>query len=250
MAQVGEARGRATGVSGGGGGRSAPVRPGTGLILLVAEPASDLSDVIRSLRSRGLRGVLTPLRESVYDIVSVWNPRAVVVFAGAESWLELLIFLRARRIPTVVVGTPAQLRAAGEAEAESVGVLAPAEPSEVAETVELIVGPLDEPLPDTIDAGDLRIDVRSRLVHVDGTELRLPPKEFDILVQLALRPGEPVPARELLHKVWPENPAATNEDLHCRVARLRAPIDQSRDLTRQLLDIPVNVAERRSRPGT
>ena len=41
------------------------------------------------------------------------------------------------------------------------------------------------------------------------------------VVQLALRAGEPVPARELLRKVWPENPAATNEDLHCRVARLR-----------------------------
>ncbi|HEX2241083.1 MAG TPA: winged helix-turn-helix domain-containing protein [Actinomycetota bacterium] len=211
------------------------LRPRIGLVLLVADPSEDLSGVIEALRGRGLRGVLSPLGKNVFHIVNEADPRAVVLRAGVSSWLELLGFLGRRGIATIVIGTPQQLRAAGESAAEPIGVLHPAEPIEIAETVELVVGSSSDDLPDTIDLGNLVIDVRGRAAVMGGRDLRLPPKEFDILVQLAIRAGEPIASIDLVRKVWPDNPRASIDDLHCRVKMLRDALGD-RDPANRLLE--------------
>ncbi|MER7014083.1 response regulator transcription factor [Saccharopolyspora sp. NPDC000359] len=53
-----------------------------------------------------------------------------------------------------------------------------------------------------ITVGGLRIDTESRVVVLDGTELELTRREFDLLTYLASRPGRVVPRRELLSQVW------------------------------------------------
>jgi DNA-binding response OmpR family regulator len=197
-------------------------RPKTGLTLLVPDSALDLSAVVLALRGRGLRPVVAPLAENVFQIVANWRPRATIVQAGVSEWQELLRFLGERDIPTVVIGDPQQLRRSEELGAVSVGILSPAEPAEIADAAELIIGPLSATgLPDTIDLGNVYIDIRARRVRIDGEEVRLPPKEFDILVQLALQPGEPVPSPELIRKQWPATANTTADDVHCRVSRLR-----------------------------
>ncbi|MCS7477408.1 response regulator transcription factor [Umezawaea endophytica] len=50
--------------------------------------------------------------------------------------------------------------------------------------------------------GGLRIDPRSRRASLDGRELDLTPREFDLLHYLANRAGEVVGKRELLTEVW------------------------------------------------
>ncbi|MCK9900383.1 DNA-binding response regulator [Parafrankia colletiae] len=50
--------------------------------------------------------------------------------------------------------------------------------------------------------GDLVVDPRQRTAVVDGRELELTRREFDLLAYLAARPGEVVPRRELLAAVW------------------------------------------------
>lgn len=53
-----------------------------------------------------------------------------------------------------------------------------------------------------ITVGGLRIDTESRVAALDGTELELTRREFDLLTYLASRPGRVVPRRELLSQVW------------------------------------------------
>jgi DNA-binding response OmpR family regulator len=53
-----------------------------------------------------------------------------------------------------------------------------------------------------ITIGALSIDTRSRQVTVDGRDIDLARKEFDLLLALARRPGEVVTKRDLLAEVW------------------------------------------------
>ncbi|MGZ8758918.1 MAG: response regulator transcription factor, partial [Aeromicrobium sp.] len=54
----------------------------------------------------------------------------------------------------------------------------------------------------TIQLGALSIDPRGREVSLDGENLTLTRKEFDLLYYLASRPGEVVSKRDLLADVW------------------------------------------------
>jgi DNA-binding response OmpR family regulator len=53
-----------------------------------------------------------------------------------------------------------------------------------------------------IAIGGLRIDTRSREVTVDGREVELARKEFELLLALARRAGEVVTKKDLLAEVW------------------------------------------------
>jgi DNA-binding response OmpR family regulator len=56
-----------------------------------------------------------------------------------------------------------------------------------------------------IAVGGLEIDVRRRLALLDGGQLDLTRREFDLLAFLAARPGVVVPRRELLAEVWQQS---------------------------------------------
>lgn len=53
-----------------------------------------------------------------------------------------------------------------------------------------------------LEHGGLRVELESRRVTLEGTEIELTPKEFDLLAYLAERPDRVVSRRELLAEVW------------------------------------------------
>lgn len=53
-----------------------------------------------------------------------------------------------------------------------------------------------------LDVGGLRVDLDSRVARLDGVELELSRREFDLLAYLSARPGRVVARRELLAQVW------------------------------------------------
>lgn len=226
-------------------------RPRTGLTLLVLESSMDMAGIVWALRARGLRPGIAPLARSVEATVSEMRPRAVILQAGTPNWSELLRFLNHRHIPTVLLVEPEHLRSAGREEGVAIQLLVPAETTEIVEATEFAIGPtLSTGLPDVIDLGIVRIDVRGCTAEVEGRDVELPPKEFEILVALALQPGEPLMSDELLTRLWPGSPSAIIDDVHKRVSRLRKFIgDRERDEpligTRRgygyVLNVPVEV---------
>ena len=67
-----------------------------------------------------------------------------------------------------------------------------------------------------VDAGNVTIDLFRRLVVKDGEEVRLTPKEFSVLAELARHPGEVLTHAHLLRAVW--GPAQVGHIDYLRVA--------------------------------
>jgi DNA-binding response OmpR family regulator len=64
----------------------------------------------------------------------------------------------------------------------------------------------DDPPPDVIEHGGLRIDGRSREVHLDDRLIETTPKEFDLLAFLAASPRQVFSRADLLREVWQSSP--------------------------------------------
>jgi len=196
--------------------------PAIPTILLVLTEAMDVSGIVRTVKARGLRPVTVALAQGAMAVISRWQPQAVILQAGAGDWLALLRELGDRGIPCVLLATTGQLRCANRHDSSCVHLLLPVEPYEVAQAAQLAVGPLpSQEESRLIDLGIVTIDLRACEVRVEGEQKALPPKEFEILVQLALQCGIPLDASELLRRVWPGSDSATLNDLHTRIWRLR-----------------------------
>jgi two-component system, OmpR family, response regulator RegX3 len=72
-----------------------------------------------------------------------------------------------------------------------------------------------------IRVGDLEVDVRARRVRVDGNDVELTPKEFDLLAALARDPGAAVSRRRLLEDVWETSWYGSTKTIDVHVAALR-----------------------------
>jgi two-component system, OmpR family, response regulator RegX3 len=69
--------------------------------------------------------------------------------------------------------------------------------------------------------GPLELDVRGRRARVDGRELDLTPKEFDLLALLAREPGAVVSRSEILQEVWQTTWYGSAKTIDVHVAALR-----------------------------
>jgi two-component system KDP operon response regulator KdpE len=76
-----------------------------------------------------------------------------------------------------------------------------------------------------IEAGDFRINLLTRLVTVREREVRLTPKEFDLLCYLAKNPGRVITHRTLLASVWGGSSTEQPEYLHVFMNHLRKKLE-------------------------
>jgi DNA-binding response OmpR family regulator len=81
-------------------------------------------------------------------------------------------------------------------------VTKPASPREIAARVRAVLRRVKTVGPTTISFGTVEVDVTSRRVTMDGADVELRPKEFDLLVRLASSPGEVMSRQDLLRDVW------------------------------------------------
>jgi len=79
--------------------------------------------------------------------------------------------------------------------------------------------------PQVIKAGDFEIDLQTRRVHAHGKEIRLTPKEFELLRYLTSHPNIPVPHMKLLQAVWGPDYGEEVEYLRVFINQLRKKIE-------------------------
>jgi DNA-binding response OmpR family regulator len=72
-----------------------------------------------------------------------------------------------------------------------------------------------------LSVGGLQIDERARRATLDGRELDLTPKEFDLLAALARDPGAAISRRRLLEEVWETTWYGSAKTIDVHVAALR-----------------------------
>lgn len=81
----------------------------------------------------------------------------------------------------------------------------------------------------TVTAGDFVIDLAGHTVSVRGREVRLTPKEFEVLAYLARHPGKVVQHRTLLAAVWGSDHSEQSEYLRVFVGQLRKKLEAADD---------------------
>jgi two-component system KDP operon response regulator KdpE len=76
-----------------------------------------------------------------------------------------------------------------------------------------------------IHVGEIEINLATRRLQVHGNEVRLTPKEFDLLHYFADNPNIPIPHGKLLQAVWGPDYGSQVEYLRVFVNQLRKKIE-------------------------
>jgi two-component system KDP operon response regulator KdpE len=89
--------------------------------------------------------------------------------------------------------------------------------------------------PGIIEIGDFVIDHPGHVIKVAGDEIRLTPKEFDLLVYLSRHAGKVVPHRILLAALWGPDHAEQSEYLRVFIGQLRKKLEGDKGSKRYIL---------------
>jgi two-component system KDP operon response regulator KdpE len=87
-------------------------------------------------------------------------------------------------------------------------------------------------------SGDLTVDLVRRIVTVRGEEVKLSPKEYDLLQQFVLHAGKVLTHRHLLREVWKDETGGDVQYLRVYVRQLRQKIEADPERPTHILTEP------------
>jgi two-component system response regulator RegX3 len=94
-----------------------------------------------------------------------------------------------------------------------------------------------DPAPMTLEAGNVRMDVERHVVTVDGGEVRLPLKEFELLEMFLRNTGRVLTRGQLIDRVWGADYVGDTKTLDVHVKRLRAKLEPDPAHPRHLVTV-------------
>jgi two-component system response regulator RegX3 len=108
-------------------------------------------------------------------------------------------------------------------------VTKPYSPRELVARIRAVLRRGTEPdlAPQTLEAGPVRMDVDRHVVTIDGEDVRLPLKEFELLEMFLRNPGRVLTRGQLIDRVWGSDYVGDTKTLDVHVKRLRAKIEPS-----------------------
>ena len=103
--------------------------------------------------------------------------------------------------------------------------------------------------PGTITAGDVTVDLDARRAFLDGREVALRAKEFDLLALLVNNAGRVVTRGEAMSQVWDEHWHGSTKTLDVHIAALRQRLGESGSAASRITTLR-GVGYRMEQPGT
>src|ERR1043165_2383591 len=215
--------------------------------ILVVDDEPQITRVLRtSLSSQGYDIRVANDGETALEIMKDWTPDMVITVLAMPNMggLELCRRLRSTtQIPIVV------LSVRGEEKTKVQALDAGADdyvtkPFGMEELLARVRANLrrtatsDSDEQKVIEAGDLKIDLTAHQVTLQNKEVHLTPKEFDLLVYLARRPGKVVSHRTLLGAIWGGNSTEQVEYLRVFVGQLRKKLEPETSSPRYIVTEP------------
>jgi two-component system, OmpR family, response regulator RegX3 len=91
--------------------------------------------------------------------------------------------------------------------------------------------------PTTLESGRVRMDVERHVVSVNGDEVRLPLKEFELLEMFLRNTGRVLTRGQLIDRVWGADYVGDTKTLDVHVKRLRAKIEPDPGNPRYLVTV-------------
>ena len=92
--------------------------------------------------------------------------------------------------------------------------------------------------PRAFESADLEIDFETRRVRARGADVRLTPKEFELLRYLVVHAGKPVTHRELLQAVWGPDYGDEPEYLRVFINQVRKKIEANPAKPKYIVTVP------------
>jgi DNA-binding response OmpR family regulator len=177
--------------------------------ILLADDDAQLADFLsKSLESAGY-SVHTALDEnSVLAELKRQNYKLIILDLnfGATDGLELLGRLRAQGVVTPVMVLSARNQVTDRIQSLNSGaddyITKPFSFQELAARANALLRRKTDPSLSVLRVEDLELDPATHKVHRGKKEIKLTPKEFDMLHLLLRRAGETVPRTELLSECW------------------------------------------------
>jgi two-component system, OmpR family, KDP operon response regulator KdpE len=214
--------------------------------ILVVDDERQITRVLKTaLSSRGY-GIRTAADgDEALHILQDWWPDVVITDLRMPNLdgLELCKMIRAKsQIPIIVLSVKGEDQV--KVEALDAGaddyVTKPFSMDELLARIRAALrrSSADNALPDLIAIGDFRIDLQARTVCVKEREVRLTPKEFDLLLHLARHPGKVITHRALLSAVWGENSVEQAAYLRVFIGHLRKKLEPDEGNPRYILTDP------------
>lgn len=199
-------------------------------LILVADDDQHIVDLVSLyLRKAGYRVETAFDGEETLRKIAEQRPDLIVldVMMPGPDGLQICRSLRRRSDVPIVLLTARSSdidKVAGLRFGADDYVTKPFNPDELVARVEAILrragGAHAAALPEQFELGGLALDLKSRAARVDGRELALTPKEFDLLATFARFPDTALDREQLLDLVWGTSfYALRTVDVH--VARLR-----------------------------
>ena len=173
--------------------------------------------------------------EMAMEIMKDWSPNLIITDLSMPNVNGIQLCRRIRstsQVPIIVLsvrGQEQQKIEALDAGADDY-VTKPFSMNELLARVRanLRRAPKDEQaVQELIQIGDFTIDLATRDVRVKGKEVKLTPKEFDLLLYMAQHPRRVIPHRTLLAAIWGGTSTEQPEYLRVFVGQLRKKIEEN-----------------------
>jgi two-component system KDP operon response regulator KdpE len=214
--------------------------------VLVVDDEPQITRVLRTvLTSQGYQVRTAGEGEAALSNFVEWHPELVItdLFMPRMDGLELCKRIRAvSTVPIIVLSVKGEERAKVEALDSGADdyVTKPFGTDELLARVRAALrrasgGATDVP---SFDVGEFRVDLEGRRVHVNGNEVRLTPKEFDLFVYFARHPNKVITHRTLLEAVWGEASQEQPEYLRVFMGQLRKKLEPDPSNPRYLVTEP------------
>lgn len=214
-------------------------------ILLVDDEVSIQRTVGPLLRSRGYEVDAAGTGRMALDAVEDAPPDLVILDLGLPDMdgLEVCARIRSRsEVPIIVLsarGAEPQKVAALDQGADDY-VTKPFGPEELLARLRVALRrtAAGQQASGQVTSGEITIDFDKHRVYRQGEEVRLTPKEFDLLALLVDRAGQVVTHRAILKAIWGPNAVDQPEHLRVLVGQLRKKIEPDPARPRYLLTEP------------
>jgi two-component system, OmpR family, KDP operon response regulator KdpE len=203
--------------------------------ILVVDDETQITRVLRtSLSVQGYDIRVANDGEMALEIMKDWTPSLIITDLAMPNLNGVQLCRRVRafsEVPVIVLSVRGEERQ--KVEALDAGaddyVTKPFSMNELLARVRanLRRTPKPESAEEVVQIGDFLIDLATRLVRVKGNEIRLTPKEFDLLVYMAQHPHRVIPHRTLLAAIWGGTSTEQPEYLRVFVGQLRKKIESN-----------------------
>ena len=214
--------------------------------ILVVDDEPQITRVLRtSLSAQGYDIRVANSGEMALEIMKDWSPSMIITDLSmpAMDGVELCRKVRAvSQVPILVLSVRDKERQ--KVEALDAGaddyVTKPFGMNELLARVRANLRriPAENQADAVIEIGDFHIDTEAHKVTVLSREVRLTPKEFDLLVYLARRPGKVVNHRTLLGAIWGGQSTEQVEYLRVFVGQLRKKLEPDAASPRYIVTEP------------